>query len=109
MDPDHRPGAGQIGAPLKDDRRVSLARLHAVAYDSRVEAGRGKPCRIVITFRLGKATRTKVPVARGPREGEDLASFVRRIARHAGIAWEEATVRSSDGTRREVRRDTDRA
>ena len=90
-------------------RTFSLARIRAVAYDSWVDAGKDKSCRIVITFRLGQAAKTKIPVARGPPKGEDLASFVSRIARHAGIAWDEATVRFADGARKEVRRNAGRA
>lgn len=57
-----------------------------------------------ITFRSGGAEPMKVPVAHGPVDGEDLKSFVERIARHAGIAWDEATVQFCDGTRQEVSR-----
>jgi len=73
-----------------------------------VDSGKDRSCRIVITFRLGQAVKTRIPVARGPPEGEDLSSFVTRIARHAGIAWDEATVKLPDGTRKEVRYDTGR-
>ena len=61
-----------------------------------------------ISYRLGRGKSVRIPVPRAPSADEDLASFVTRIARHAGIAWDEATVKLPDGTRKEVRRDTGR-
>lgn len=59
-----------------------------------------------ITFRLGGREPTTIPVAHGPREGEDLGAFITRIAKHAGVAWDAATVTLPGGERQEVRRDT---
>lgn len=63
---------------------------------------------IEITYRLGRGESVKVPVRRAPSEKEDLAAFVTRIARHAGITWDTATVKFPDGVRKEVRPDVGR-
>lgn len=61
-----------------------------------------------ITYRLGRGESIRIPVPRGPSDKEDLAAFVTRIARHAGIAWDAATVKLPDGARKEVRPDVGR-
>lgn len=68
-------------------------------------ASRRKSGGVRIVFRLGRGGPTTVPVAHGPTDSEDLAAFVSRIGRHAGITWDRATVRLADGSLREVATD----
>jgi len=67
---------------------------------------RGGESGIVIRFYLGGTRGPTIPIARPPVEGEDLRSFVVRIARHGGVSWDHATVTFPNGSREEVNRDS---
>lgn len=61
---------------------------------------------IVIRFQFGATRGPTIPIARPPPEGEDVGSFVARIARHGGVTWDFAVVIFPDGSRKQVRRDS---